>query len=101
MSHIQNVLSCATLQNEDTESLKYIRMHSEAACEGLLSGLGAIGNIAFYACDNENYSDKDARSDLCALGEMLIHIPGIVAALEFNANQADFNIKEQERKAKR
>lgn len=101
MSHIQNVLSRATMQNEDTQSLKYIHRHSEAAYEGLLSGLGAIGNITFWACDNKEYTAEMAREDLRALGEMMIHIPGIVAALEFNAHQAEFNIREREQKEKR
>ncbi len=101
MSHIQNILSCATMQNEDTEQLKFIRMHSEGAYEGLLTGLGAIGNIALWACDNKEYTDEMARSDLHALSEMLMYVPGITAALKFNADEADFNIKEREQKKKR
>ncbi|WP_439291747.1 MULTISPECIES: hypothetical protein [Rahnella] len=101
MSHIENILIRADIHSEETDSLKNIRMHSEAAYEGLISGLGAIGNIAFWACDNKNYSDDMARSDLCALGEMLMYVPGITAALKFNAEEADFNIKEREQKKKR
>lgn len=101
MSHIEQVLTQATMQEEETESLLYIRQHSEAAYEGIISGMGAIGNIGFWACNNEDYCDKDARADLCSLSEMLTHLPGIVAALRNNAEAADFNIKERERKAKR
>ncbi|MBH1930897.1 hypothetical protein [Serratia rubidaea] len=101
MSYIEQVLSRPDMGREDTESLKFIRMHSECAYDGLLSGLGAIGNITFWACDNENYSDEMARADLYAISEMLMHIPGITAALKFNADEADFLIREREQKKKR
>lgn len=101
MSYIEQILSRTDISNEDTERLKFIRMHPEGAYEGLLSGLGAIGNIAFWACDNKEYTDNMARTDLHALGEMLMYIPGITAALKFNADEADFSIKEREQKKKR
>ncbi|AYO37311.1 Uncharacterised protein [Serratia liquefaciens] len=101
MSYIEQILSRTDISNEDTEQLKFIRMHSEGAYEGLLSGLGAIGNIAFWACDNKEYTDNMARTDLHALGEMLMYIPGITAALKFNADEADFSIREREQKKKR
>jgi len=97
MSHIEQVLSRPDISSEDTEQLKFIRMHSEGAYAGLLSGLGAIGNITFWACDNKEYTDEMARADLCALGEMLMYIPGITAALKFNADEADFAINKRER----
>lgn len=101
MSHIENVLSRANLNKENIESLKYIRQHSEAAYDGLLSGLGAMGNALFWACDNENYTESEAKEDLRGIGEMMMHIPGIIAALKFNADEADFNIKDREKTLKR
>lgn len=32
---------------------------------------------------------------------MMIYIPGIIAALKFNADEADFNIKERDKTPKR
>lgn len=101
MSHIENVLSRANLNKENIESLQYIRQHSEAAYDGLLSGLGAMGNALFWACDNENYTESEAKEDLRGIGEMMMHIPGIIAALKFNADEADFNIKDREKTLKR
>jgi galactokinase/mevalonate kinase-like predicted kinase len=101
VSYIEQILSRTDISNEDTEQLKFIRMHSEGAYAGLLSGLGAIGNITFWACDNKEYTDEMARADLCSLGEMLMYIPGITAALKFNADEADFAINDRERKKKR
>ncbi|HEJ7901066.1 TPA: hypothetical protein SMI06_000453 [Serratia marcescens] len=101
MSHIEQVLTQATMQEQDTDALFYIRQHSDAAYEGIISGLGAIGNLAFWACDSENYSGSDAREDLRSLGEMLMHLPGIAAALKTNAETANFNIAEREQKKKR
>jgi len=57
--------------------------------------------LAFWACDSENYSESDAREDLRSLGEMLMHLPGIAAALKTNAETANFNIGEREQKKKR
>lgn len=101
MSHIENVLSRTDLDKKNIESLKYIRQHSEAAYDGLISGLGAMGNALFWACDNENYTEAEAKEDLRGIGEMMIYIPGVIAALKFNADEADFNIKERDKTPKR
>lgn len=98
MSDIQQLLSRCDLNKEDDETLAELRMHSEAAFEGIISGLSSIGNITFWACDNEEYSDDMARKDLRNIGEMLMYLPGIAAALNFNAIEADFNINERKRK---
>ncbi|EHE7040635.1 hypothetical protein J0Q64_004818 [Salmonella enterica subsp. enterica serovar Newport] len=99
MSNIEQILSCSDLRKEDDESLASIRMHSEGAYEGIMSGLGAIGNAVFWACDNKNYTDDMARDDLYRLGEMLMYLPGIASALKFNADEADFSINERKRKS--
>lgn len=101
MSHIENVLSRTDLDKNNIESLKYIRQHSEAAYAGLISGLGAMGNAIFWACDNENYTESEAKEDLRGIGEMMMYIPGIIAALKFNADESDFNIKERDKTPKR
>ncbi|EAB3174013.1 hypothetical protein EG393_03935 [Salmonella enterica] len=97
MSNIEQILSRCDLRKEDDESLASIRMHSEGAYEGIMSGLGAIDNAVFWACDNKNYTDDMARDDLYRLGEMLMYLPGIASALKFNADEADFNISEHRR----
>jgi hypothetical protein len=97
MSKIEQLLSRGDLSKEDDETLAEVRMQSEAAYEGILSGLGSVGNVVFWACDNKNYSDEMARDDLYRLGEMLMYLPGIAAALKFNADEADFNIGERRR----
>lgn len=101
MSHIENVLSRTDLDKNNIKSLKYIRQHSEAAYAGLISGLGAMGNAIFWACDNENYTESEAKEDLRGIGEMMMYIPGIIAALKFNADEADFTIKERDKIPKR
>ncbi|MGN5575890.1 hypothetical protein [Enterobacter sp. Lyrl_3] len=99
MSRIEQLLSRCDLGKEDDESLTAIRMHSEGAYEGIMSGLGSVGNIVFWACDNKNYTDDMAREDLHNLGEMLMYLPGIAQALKFNADEADFNISERRLKS--
>lgn len=98
MSRIEQLLSRCDLSKEDDETLTQIRMHSAAAYDGIMSGLGSVGNIAFWACNNKDYTDDMAREDLHNLGEMLMYLPGIAQALKFNADEADFNIGERRRK---
>lgn len=101
MSKIEQLLSRCDLSKEDDETLTEIRMHSEAAYEGIISGLGTVGNIAYWACNNNDYTGDMAREDLCNLGEMLMYLPGIAQALKFNADEADFNIGERRRKSRK
>lgn len=49
MSNIEQLLTRCDLGKEDDESLTAIRMHSEGAYEGIMSGLGSVGNIVFWA----------------------------------------------------
>lgn len=99
MSNIEQLLTRCDLHKEDDDALTAIRMHSEGAYEGIMSGLGAVGNIVFWACGNKDYTDDMAREDLCNLGEMLMYLPGIASALKFNADEADFNIIERKQKS--
>ncbi|EBA3863892.1 hypothetical protein B1R47_00865 [Salmonella enterica subsp. enterica serovar Weltevreden] len=46
MNNIEQILSRCDLQKEDDESLASIRMHSEGAYEGIMSGLGAIAQYS-------------------------------------------------------
>lgn len=99
MSNIEQLLTRCDLGKEDDQALTAIRMHSEGAYEGIMSGLGSVGNIMFWACNNKDYTDEMAREDLCNLGEMLMYLPGIASALKFNADEADFNIIERRQKS--
>lgn len=101
MSNIEQLLSRCDFGKENDETLTDIRMHSEGAYEGIMSGLGTVGNIAFWACDNKNYTDEMAREDLRNLGEMLMFLPGIASALKFNADEADFNINDRRQRSRK
>lgn len=94
MSQIEQILTRCCSRDEPQEKLHRISMHSEGAYEGIMSGLGSVGNVIFWACDNENYDDKAAREDLRNIGEMLMYLPGIAAALKFNAGEADAVLRE-------
>ena len=95
MSNIEQLLTRRDLDKEDDETLSCIRMHSEGAYEGIMSGLGSVGNILFWACDNKEYTGEMAKEDLRNLGEMMMYLPGIASALKFNADEADFSIRER------
>lgn len=72
MSNIEQLLTRCDLDKEDDETLTRIRMHSEGAYEGIMSGLGSVGNILFWACDNKEYTGEMAKEDLRNLGEMMM-----------------------------
>lgn len=47
MSSIEQLLTRCDMGKEDDEALTEIRIHSEGAYEGIMSGLGSVGNIVF------------------------------------------------------
>ncbi|EGH7797785.1 hypothetical protein IEQ77_003159 [Salmonella enterica] len=51
----------------------------ETAVTAYLEGLSAIGNLTYWACASENYSD------LQALGKFLQHTAGMILAVDDNA----------------
>ncbi|EPL1074913.1 hypothetical protein QEG41_004648 [Pluralibacter gergoviae] len=63
--------------------LRLLAAVGDEARNDYLRGLGAIGNIIFWACENENYTDH--KADLPALGAFLKHTADMARAAEFMA----------------
>ncbi|CAM7250049.1 MULTISPECIES: hypothetical protein [Enterobacter] len=98
MSQIEQILTRSCSRNESPDELNKISSNSHDAFDGIMSGLSSMGNVIFWACDNADYDDKSAREDLRNIGEMLMYLPGIAAALKFNAGEADSVLREVRRK---
>ncbi|ENY9358964.1 hypothetical protein ACF5F0_001815 [Salmonella enterica] len=67
--------------------LRLLAAVGDEARNDYLRGLGAIGNIIFWACENENYTDQ--RSDMRALGAFLKHTTDMALAADFFAGYAE------------
>ncbi|WKM73964.1 hypothetical protein Q2T70_09695 [Klebsiella oxytoca] len=67
--------------------LRLLAAAGDEARNDYLRGLGAIGNIIFWACENENYTDH--RSDMRALGAFLKHTTDMALAADFFAGYVE------------
>ncbi|CDH24578.1 hypothetical protein XBKB1_2980003 [Xenorhabdus bovienii str. kraussei Becker Underwood] len=79
-----------------TEEIKDLRMNSKGALSGVMAAMSAMGELAFWSADNENYADCQARDDLRRIGEALMYLPRIAEALNDTAQHADFEIHHRE-----
>ncbi|MBC8948950.1 hypothetical protein [Xenorhabdus sp. TS4] len=96
MSDIYNHLVRNNFSAMDTEELKDLRKHSDGAHSAVMAAMSAIGELAFWSADNENYADCQAREDLRRIGEALMYLPRIAEALNDTAQHADFEIHHRE-----
>lgn len=101
MTDIYHHISQPCLSDTDTTTLKEISRDCDAAVSGLLAGMRAMGSMAFWACDSENYSPNLATEDLRDLGESLMYLPRIIQALSENANNVDYELRQRDAKAKK
>ncbi|WP_339378788.1 hypothetical protein [Xenorhabdus griffiniae] len=84
------------LSTMDTEELKDLRKHSDGAHSAVMAAMSAMGELAFWSADNENYDNRQAREDLRRIGEALMYLPRIAEALNDTAQHADFEIHHRE-----
>ncbi|PNM25780.1 hypothetical protein A6J66_017310 [Yersinia enterocolitica] len=96
MTDIYNHLARNDFSQMDSKTLNEVRNQSEAAFDGIMSGIQSMGSMAFWATGGENYSDDLAAKDLRSLGEALMYLPRIAAALNDNAQNAQFEIWHRE-----
>ncbi|AHK18658.1 hypothetical protein [Yersinia similis] len=96
MADIYDRLIRSDYRELDTDTLKDLHNESEDAFRGILSGMTAMGSMAFWLQGAENYSDEIASADLRALGNALMYLPRIAEALNDNAQNAQFEIWRRE-----
>ncbi|MFT4466398.1 MAG: hypothetical protein ACMX3H_19960, partial [Sodalis sp. (in: enterobacteria)] len=66
------------------------------AFDGIMSGLRALGSMAFWMRTSKEYGDDQAAEDLYSIGKLLMHLPRIAEALRQNADDADFELWHRE-----
>lgn len=98
MGEIYQDLTCLIHDDMSVKQLHQIRVNSEGAADGIMAGIQAIGELAFWAGSNPNYSDEQAKDALTGIGHALIYLPRITEALLFNADEATTAIKRKEKK---
>ncbi|QBY42623.1 hypothetical protein QE197_09640 [Arsenophonus nasoniae] len=96
MADIQHYLIADNLQAMSTKDLREMKGACEAGFDGIMSGLKAFGECAYWACSNENYADSQAKADLCRMSEALMCLPKIAQALIINAENAQFTLYQRE-----
>ncbi|BET98210.1 hypothetical protein [Xenorhabdus taiwanensis] len=96
MSDIYNHLVRHDFEALDTKMLKELRMESEGACSAVMAAMSAMGELAFWSTDNEDYSNEQARRDLRRIGEALMYLPRIAEALNDTQQNAQFEIHHRE-----
>ena len=70
------------------DDLRLLAAVGDEARNDYLRGVGAIGNLIFWACENESYTDH--KVDLPALGAFLKHTADMARAVDFYSDHADY-----------
>lgn len=92
MTDIYHQLTRHDFRQMDTESLTEARNQYSTAFDGIMSGLRALGSMAFWARSSDGYGDEQAAEDLYSIGELLMHLPRIAEALHQNADNANLEL---------
>lgn len=80
------------------EKLKELSRCSESAHAALAQGIWAIGNLMIEVADSSNFSDKEAREHFTPIGNLLAHLSRYSEALFENAGNAEYELKQREKK---
>lgn len=56
------------------EHLSQAEDHFEELQQSILWGIGAIGNLMFWACENEDYTEQSLKNDMRDLGYLFIQL---------------------------
>lgn len=96
MADIYDFIVRMDLDAMSTEELRSLKSVSSDTCDGLLSGMKAMGECAFWASANEDYSDEQAKDDLRRIGESLMYLPRLIDAMRFTEDEAQFKIYQRE-----
>ncbi|MBT0332130.1 hypothetical protein ISO66_02015 [Morganella morganii subsp. morganii] len=96
MADIYDFIVRMDLDAMSTDELRSLKSVSSDTCDGLLSGLKTMGECAFWASANEDYSDEQAKDDLRRIGESLMYLPRLIDAMRFTEDEAQLKIYQRE-----
>ena len=101
MADIYHHISLGSCRDYETETLQEIERDCDDAVSGILSGMRAMGNMAFWACSSKNYPAEQAMEDLRNMGESMMYLPRIVEALNENAQSARYELRQRKEKVRK
>nr|WP_232356429.1 MULTISPECIES: hypothetical protein [Gilliamella] len=83
---LSNLISVLNLYQADipTHHLLQAENHFEELQQSILYGIGAIGNLMFWASENESYSEQNLKSDMRDIGYLLAQLRDVAC---FASNQ--------------
>ena len=87
MADIYDFIVRRDFDSMSTDELRLLKSVSSDTYHGLLSSLKVMGECAFWACINEEYSNEQAKDDLFRISESLMC---------FNEQEAEFKIYQRE-----
>ncbi|HEI8950906.1 TPA: hypothetical protein SLH21_002733 [Morganella morganii] len=96
MADIYNHLIRRDMDSMSTDELRDLRNASSDTLDGLMATLKVMGECAFWASANEDYSDEQAKDDLRRIGESLMYLPRLIHAMRFTEDEAQFKIYQRE-----
>lgn len=88
MSDTYSMISSININNASDDQLRDYSASGEAGADSLLSGINAIGELAFWASENETFDGKDMRGTLANIGLFLRGATRMVEALNFISEEA-------------
>lgn len=83
---LPNLISVLNLYKADipVEHLSQAEDHFEELRQSILWGIGAIGNLMFWACENEDYTEQCLKNDMRDIGYLLAQLRDVAC---FASNQ--------------
>ena len=94
---LSNLISVLNLYQADipTHHLLQAENHFEELQQSIIYGIGAIGNLMFWASENESYSEQNLKSDMRDIGYLLAQLRDVAC---FASNQINLLDATQNRK---
>lgn len=94
---LSNLISVLNLYQADipTYHLLQAENHFEELQQSILYGIGAIGNLMFWASESESYSEQNLKSDMRDIGYLLAQLRDVAC---FASNQINLLDATQNRK---
>lgn len=86
-------IDATNIKSRSKADRKNILISAASTRECLVDGFKAIGNLMFWACDNETYPEDEMRADMANVGLLLNRGSEIIEATIEVGDIADFYLE--------
>lgn len=94
--NIYNDLVKTHVSGASAKELNDIDSRMSDALSNILTGMESVGNLMFWACDSENYTENLAAEDMRNIGGMLSSLMPICRALSDSAGNISCQLRHME-----